>query len=506
MNQKFNKIIGFLIVSALILANGAYSFADDESAPEIKTEETDDEVIPQEVATSESETAKLDQEKFLERISKELNLSKTDYKQLLNNISDTKNKLNQLDEEKLTLEDQVKNLDNQVVQTTKKLLNAIGQILEKENTIILLEEEIEMREIALNEQKELLKDYVKIIYEEENEYIEIGEDGSVDAFKLLLFDGSVGENLRKINYLDLLNGTAVSLIERLDELTRELKVERKNLDKNRKALEGLKQQLTKEKKYLDLQKDSKQQLLKLTLGQEEIYKNLLEQTLEQQQGVVQEIKELNEAVKFIEARVKSGLEFDPKSYENLLDKKTKALYDFAIDTANLALGDFIWPVEPFKGLSAYFRDPGYSGVFGVQHNAVDIPAYQGTPIMAAMDGVVYAAKDNEYGYSYIIVAHAGGLNTVYGHVSSILVDVGDIVAQGSIIGLSGGMPGTLGAGYMTTGPHLHLEVLLNGVYVDPLNYLPLDVLSVENAETLPEKYLKKWKQAVFGKISGDDDF
>ncbi|OGF22563.1 hypothetical protein A3D45_02600 [Candidatus Falkowbacteria bacterium RIFCSPHIGHO2_02_FULL_42_9] len=73
--------------------------------------------------------------------------------------------------------------------------------------------------------------------------------------------------------------------------------------------------------------------------------------------------------------------------------------------------------------------------------------------------------------SYITISHGNGLITKYAHLSRLDVQAGDQVNQGEIIGLSGGTPGTPGAGLYTNGAHLHFEVLLNGVSADPEKYL-----------------------------------
>ncbi len=131
-----------------------------------------------------------------------------------------------------------------------------------------------------------------------------------------------------------------------------------------------------------------------------------------------------------------------------------------------------WPVSPRLGISAHFADKGYEKRFGFPHHAIDIPVSQGTPIQAPSDGVVLKIVDNGLGYSYIVLQHDGGVQTIYGHISDVMVQEGQKVLAGDEFARTGGMPGTKGAGLYTTGPHLHFAVRVNGVLTDPLKLLP----------------------------------
>jgi murein DD-endopeptidase MepM/ murein hydrolase activator NlpD len=144
---------------------------------------------------------------------------------------------------------------------------------------------------------------------------------------------------------------------------------------------------------------------------------------------------------------------------------------FTLRGINIAVKLF-WPVSPRLGISATFADEDYQKRFGVPHHAIDIPVPEGTEIQAPADGVVSKVSLNGLGYSYLVLDHGNGVETVYGHISEALVEEGATVHAGDAIAKSGGQPGTEGAGLLTTGPHLHFAVKVNGVLVDPLKYLP----------------------------------
>ena len=133
---------------------------------------------------------------------------------------------------------------------------------------------------------------------------------------------------------------------------------------------------------------------------------------------------------------------------------------------------FRWPLPlPIK-ITAEFKDEDYKQAFGREHDGLDLFASQGTDVLAPLEGEVSKVASNGFGYSYIVLKHERDFYTVYGHVSKILVKPGDLVTTGQVIAQSGGLPGSRGAGFFTTGPHLHFEVFRDGQFLDPLLFLP----------------------------------
>jgi len=109
------------------------------------------------------------------------------------------------------------------------------------------------------------------------------------------------------------------------------------------------------------------------------------------------------------------------------------------------------------------------------HQGIDYAVPVGTPVLAAGDGVVtFAGQQSGFGNT-VIVYNGNGVTTLYGHLSSIGVAVGQPVSDGSQIALSGNT-GT------TSGPNLHFAVFDNGVAVDPTTQLaPIDTFSLADS-------------------------
>ena len=139
---------------------------------------------------------------------------------------------------------------------------------------------------------------------------------------------------------------------------------------------------------------------------------------------------------------------------------------------------FIWPEpqahisQPF-GPSSYWFEPAY-GSYPHFHTGIDLVEPFGSPVYAADDGVVALVGSSSSGYgNYVVIAHSGGLDTLYGHLATSLVKVGDRVTQGQPVGMEGSTGNS-------TGAHLHFELRINQKPVDPSPYLPPGAPSAYN--------------------------
>lgn len=262
---------------------------------------------------------------------------------------------------------------------------------------------------------------------------------------IVLANTSVGSYFAQRNRLALAQGQLRRLLVEVRSDREELESTERTLAERQEELNALATKLQEERGQLQEEQDAKERLLVTTKNNERRYQDL--------------VAELKAEVGQVDAEIVA-----------LESKVRKQLESIDAEFGKLGRVAFSWPV-PNRGITTYFYDPEYPFRYIFEHPGIDIRAAQGDPIRAAAPGYVARAKDAGFRYSYIMLIHPGGFSTVYGHVSRIDVPEGAYVTRGQVIGAVGGKPGTPGAGRLTTGAHLHLEIRLNGIPANPLQYL-----------------------------------
>jgi len=156
---------------------------------------------------------------------------------------------------------------------------------------------------------------------------------------------------------------------------------------------------------------------------------------------------------------------DQSIVNNIINTENKDLATaMSVYTAtNYSAKPFDYPLDEIK-ITGDFGDIRKSGSYEIQHMGVDLRALMDTPVYAVNDGKVVLEKNyTDYG-NMIIIDHGLGVFSLYLHLDSFKVRLGQMVKQGEVIGLSGE------TGY-AVGPHLHFSIKVRGVTLDPLEFV-----------------------------------
>ncbi|MBI4262190.1 peptidoglycan DD-metalloendopeptidase family protein [Candidatus Uhrbacteria bacterium] len=275
----------------------------------------------------------------------------------------------------------------------------------------------------------------------------LDETARHSPFEIFLSRESVSAIIEHVQSIEAVQREILDTLGSIQTLKMRLEDTAKEFQNKQETLEHLEERLAIQRQELAVQNGYKARVLGETKEKETLFQGLLQQLRAEQQSIDAEISNL-------ERTIREKLKLLDQSYQG--------------GGGKLLLS---WPVDPSRGISAYFHDPSYPFRNIFEHPAIDIRTPQGTAIKTPAPGYVARARDGGMGYSYVMLVHPGGYATVYGHVSRILVKEDSYVERGDVIALSGGAPGTPGAGKLTTGPHLHFEVRVNGVPVNPMDYL-----------------------------------
>ncbi len=228
------------------------------------------------------------------------------------------------------------------------------------------------------------------------------------------------------------------------------------LIENKKKQETLKEKINyledsinQKEKYIGQNEDNK-------IKQEEIVSISFIANNEYTNKNEDEIKNLQLTKENLEHELENLL-IDSVQIEKIIEEETKKY----LDSNNLEYIKGIWPLKSYVEISSEFGERVHPITKEVKfHKGVDIPAPESTDILSSDDGiVVFSGIQNGYG-NVVKIKHFDGKNTVYAHNSYNIAKEGDIVKKGQVIA-------KVGSTGVSTGNHVHFEVIVNGENINP---------------------------------------
>ncbi|MFH1315197.1 MAG: peptidoglycan DD-metalloendopeptidase family protein [Candidatus Uhrbacteria bacterium] len=344
-----------------------------------------------------------------------------------------KDEINKKQAEELSLSNEVSLLENRIAKTELDIEATQIDIDTVQLELNVIEEQILQLESQLENQRDILASILRRI----NQY----DENTI--LELVFGTESFSELFDQLRYLEEINQDLEGALQDTKIMKGQLEEQQSSKEDNLVRLIDLEQDLEQEQLLLENEIGSKEVLIAEVQYSEAQFAELLYELSQEEQYIETQIGQLQR-------------EIEQKIVE------TDEYGDATILT---------WPLDPnYRGISATFHDPTYPFRHLFEHSGIDIPAMQGSPIVAPAPGYVAWVKQGRLYGNYVMIIHTNGIATLYAHLSKPLVQADQFISRGETIALSGGMPGTSGAG-MSTGPHLHFEVRLNGIPVDPMNYL-----------------------------------
>lgn len=351
------------------------------------------------------------------------------------NKDDAQNVLDDLEERQNTLINEVAELDQQVSDIQ-------SQITTKEEEEATLNTEID------DTKKKLAAAQV----EEENQYAAmmkriqyLYENGEVEYIDTLMSSASFSDMLNKSEYVEQISSYDQKQLNSLIQTRQDIQDYETTLEKDLKEVESVKADLQTQKSNLDAVISEKNTKISEYSTDIDAQKALVQKYEEEMEKAEAQIAEY-QRIAAQQSSSGNGSSSSPQYYTP-------------------SGGAFMWPATQGSSISSYFG-PRTSPTAGASsnHKGIDIPCPTGSDIVASAAGTVIISQYSSSAGYYVMIDHGNGISTVYMHNSQLLVSVGQSVEQGQVIAKAGS------TGY-STGSHCHFGILVNGTYVNPLDYL-----------------------------------
>lgn len=335
---------------------------------------------------------------------------------------EVKEQQDKVQDEKATINSEVKKISDSIADNEDKLSDINAQLVKLNREIKQLNSDLKETQEKYAKQEEALKEKMICTYEmEKTTFLDVllNSKGILDFISNYYLISEIMQNDN-------------DLLVSIEEQKNKIEKDKKDLEEKQKEVKTRKAE------------------------QEKINVILANQKAQKQNKISQLSKEEKELQKKVE------------EYDNLIREEERKASQIAGGSSGIYVGgDKVWPCPASHRITSGYggRNTGIPGA-STNHKGIDVGCPDGSAIVSVLDGRVIFTGYNRYRGYYIMVDHGGGVVTLYQHCSpnSYKVSVGDKVKAGQTIILSG----HTGIG---SGPHLHFEVLINGVNVDPAKWL-----------------------------------
>lgn len=381
-------------------------------------------------------------------------------------LDDTKSDIAEKEEYKSALVSKVQVLDEKIAVTREKISSLNDDIKEKQDAYDKGLSEVE-------DQFDALANRLRILY----------MSGNATDLEIIFGAKDFSDLIDKMELVKSLANSDKELISEIQTKLNELSTKKEALEADKKDLETQQASL----------KSDQDEFNKLISDNDEILKNLYASNSEAQNSLESAALQSDE----IEAKISQYYAAQKAAAERAAQVSQSSSSSSGSSSSSSSSGSsssgssssgsssvivpsgsgFAWPTPGFVSLSSeWFEDREV-----YNHGGIDIAGagIMGTPVVAAADGTVVATNSScthNWGKSYscgcgggygnyVMISHAGGKMTVYGHLTSLTVSSGQSVSRGQVIGY-------VGSTGNSTGPHLHYECRLNGVRYNPMSEYP----------------------------------
>ena len=318
-------------------------------------------------------------------------------------------------------------LDDQIAVQVSEIRNVESQISTYEDLIAQTQAELADAQQKEEIQYDLFCKRVRAMEEE----------GTVSYWSVLFKADSFTDLLDRLDAVNEVMDADQAVIDRLEALQDEISQKEAELQESKAGAEAARADLVSKKSALEKQRAEANQLIAQLAANESETEAEIDGMAEEEERIQREIQELSRKLAAQQAAAGQSNRSNP--------------------------GGYIWPVDSRYITSTMGGRASPGGIGSTNHKGTDIGRVGYTsPIYAAKSGtVIVSQRSRSYG-NYVVISHGSGNTTLYGHMSSRKVEVGQYVNQGDVIGITGSTGNS-------TGPHLHFEITENGVRVNPLS-------------------------------------